>query len=65
MKSPEVFVIIIVLVLLYWLSISEDDTMQPAITLESKCELALRNQHDIPKYIIEQCKKLLKAEDDE
>ena len=64
MKSPEVLAIVIVVVLLYWLTTNEDD-MQPNMTTHSKCELALRNQHYFPKYIIEECKKLLKKEEDD
>lgn len=60
MKIAEMLVLLIVVVLLYWLVSSDDDINQPAMTLEDKCELVLRNQHDIPKQIIDQCKKLLK-----
>lgn len=65
MKSPEIIVILIVVVLLYCLVSAEDDTTQTTITLEDKCELVLRNQQDMPKQIIDQCKKLLKENDDE
>lgn len=65
MKRSEIFVLLIVVVLLYWLVSADDDMTQSYITLENKCELVLRNQHDIPKQIIDQCKKLLKENDDE
>ena len=65
MKRSEIFVLLIVVVLLYWLVSADDDMNQSYITLENKCELVLRNQHDIPKQIIDQCKKLLKENDDE
>lgn len=64
MRISEIVAIIIVVMLLYWLSTNEDD-MQPTITAQSKCELALRNQHYFPKYIIEECKKQLKEPDDD
>lgn len=65
MKISEIIVILIVVVLLYWLVSADDDMTQTTITLEDKCELVLRNQQDISKQIIEQCKKLLKENDDE
>ena len=65
MKISELIALIVVVVLLYWLVSADDDTTQPTITLEDKCELVLRNQQDMQKQIIDQCKKLLKEDDDE
>lgn len=65
MKSSEVLVLILVIMLLYIMVSDDDPIAQPYLTLQNKCELALRNQHDISKYVIEQCKKLLKKEEDD
>ena len=63
MKISEMIVLLVVVMLLYCLlSIEEDITTD--LPLESKCELALRNTHDIHKNVIEQCKKLLKEKNE-
>jgi hypothetical protein len=66
MKPFEVIIMLILAFLLYiMVAIPEEDVNQPTITVKYKCELALRNPHDIPKHVINDCKKLLKEVDDD
>ena len=49
---------------LYWLSIPEEESAQPIITLKYRCELIVKNSHEFPKNVIDNCKKLLKEENE-
>lgn len=65
MHQSKIFAIIAVMFVLYWLSIpDEDDQSQPNITLKYRCELIVKNSHEFPKNVIENCKKLLKEENE-
>jgi hypothetical protein len=46
------------------LSIPEDEPDQPIITLKYRCELIIKNSHEFPNNVIENCKKLLKEENE-
>jgi hypothetical protein len=65
LHKQKIFVILVIVVGLYWLSIPEDEPAQPIITLKYRCELIVKNSHEFPKNVINNCKKLLKDEDDE
>jgi len=62
--KQKIFAIIAILVALYWLSIPEEEPAEPFITLKDKCELIVKNSHELHKNIIENCKKLLKEENE-
>jgi hypothetical protein len=64
LHKQKIFAILAILVALYWLSIPEDEPAQPIITLKYRCELIVKNSHEFPKNVIENCKKLLKEEDE-
>jgi hypothetical protein len=62
----RIFAIIIAIVIFGWMmTIEEYEPDDPVLTIIDKCELILRNQMDVPKNVIEQCKKLLKEDLDE
>ena len=63
LHKQKIFAIIAILFLLYWLSIPEEEP-QPVITLKYRCELIVKNAHEFPKNVIENCKKLLKEENE-
>lgn len=62
----KILAIIIAIVIFGWMTLEEEpDTDDPVLTIIDRCELVLRNQIDIPKNIIDNCKKLLKEAADE
>ena len=63
--KQKIFAIVAILFALYWLSIPEDESAQPTITLKYRCEIIVKNSHEFPKNVIDSCKKLLKENDDE
>ena len=64
LHKQKIFAIIAILFGLYWLSIPEEEPDQPIITLKYRCELIVKNSHEFPNNVIENCKKLLKEEDE-
>jgi hypothetical protein len=64
LHKTKIFAILAIVFGLYWLSIPEDESPQPVITLKYRCELIVKNSHDFPKNIIDNCKTLLKEEDE-
>lgn len=63
LHKQTIFAIIAILSILYWLSIPEEDP-QPVITLKYRCELIVKNSHEFSKNVIENCKNLLKEENE-
>jgi hypothetical protein len=64
LHKQKIFAIIAILFGLYWLSIPEEEPDQPIITLKYRCELIVKNSHEFPNNVIENCKKLLKEENE-
>ena len=64
LHKTKIFAILAIVFAFYWLSIPEDESPQPVITLKYRCELIVKNSHDFPKNIIDNCKTLLKEEDE-
>ena len=64
LHKQKIFVIIAILVILYWLRIPEEEPAEPDITPKDRCELIVKNSHELHKNIIENCKKLLKEENE-
>ncbi len=62
----KMLAIVIAIVIFGWMTLEEEpEPEDPVLTIIDKCELVLRNQIDIPKNIIDNCKKLLKEAIDE
>ena len=64
LHKTKIYAIIAFIVMFYWLSISDDDTDQPIITVKERCDLALKHATDLSKNVVEHCKKLLKEENE-
>ena len=64
LHKTKIFAILAIVFAFYWLSIPEDEPTQPIITIKYRCELIVKNSHDFPKNIIDNCKTLLKEEDE-
>ena len=64
LHKQKIFAIIAIIFVLYWLTISEEEPSQPVITLKYRCELIVKNSHEFSKNVIENCKKLLKEENE-
>ena len=64
LHKTKIFAILAIVFAFYWLSIPEDEPTQPIITIKYRCELIVKNSHEFPKNVIDNCKKLLKEEDE-
>ena len=64
LHKQKIFAIIAIVIGLYWLHIPEEEPAELDITLTDKCELIIKNSNELHKNIIENCKKLLKEEDE-
>jgi hypothetical protein len=64
LHKSKIFAILAIVFAFYWLSVPEDEPTQPVITLNYRCELIVKNSHEFPKNVIENCKKLLKEENE-
>jgi hypothetical protein len=64
LHKQKIFAIIAILFLLYWISVPEDEPVQPIITLKYRCELIVKNLHEFPKNVIDSCETFLKEEDE-
>jgi len=64
LHKTKIFAILAIVFAFYWLSIPEDEPDQPIITLKYRCELIIKNSHEFPNNVIENCKKLLKEENE-
>ena len=64
LHKTKIFTILAIVVALYWLSIPEEEPDQPIITLKYRCELIVKNSHEFPNNVIDNCKKLLKEENE-
>jgi hypothetical protein len=64
LHKTKIFAILAIVFAFYWLSIPEDEPTQPIITIKYRCELIVKNSHEFPKNVIDNCKKLLKEDDE-
>ena len=64
LHKQKIFAIIAIVIGLYWLHIPEEEPAELDITRKDKCELIIKNSNELHKNIIENCKKLLKEEDE-
>jgi hypothetical protein len=64
LHKQKIFAIIAILFLLYWISVPEDEPVQPVITLKYRCELIVKNLQDFPKNVIDSCETFLKEENE-
>lgn len=64
LHKQKIFAILAIVFALYWLSVPEEESAQPIITLNYRCELIVKNSHEFPKNVIDNCKTLLKEENE-
>ena len=64
LHKQKIFAILAIVVVLYWISVPEDEPPQPIITLKYRCELIVKNLHEFPKNVIDSCETFLKEEDE-
>ena len=64
LHKQKIFAIIAIVIVLYWLSVPEDEPDQPIITLKYRCELIVKNLHDFPKNVTDSCETFLKDKDE-
>jgi hypothetical protein len=54
----KIFAILLVLVVFYWISIPEEDDDPYIIYIEYDCRKVYKDSTDIPKEVIEECRKV-------
>ena len=64
LHKQKIFAIIAIVVVLYWISVPEDEPPQPIITLKYRCELIVKNLHEFPKNVSDSCETFLKDKDE-
>jgi hypothetical protein len=64
LHKQKIFAILAIVTVLYWLHVPEEEPAESDITHKDKCELIIKNSNELHKNIIENCKKLLKDEDE-
>ena len=64
LHQTKFFVILLLLVMSYWLTLPEEEISQPTITLRYRCEIIIKNSHEFSKDVIDNCKKMLKEENE-